>query len=190
MSYESSNVETSTSKANDFVDTRLASSLEVTTAAGNGTSIEHAYSDGMTLDSKGQVTPQSKSHSDFNHGVHASMNKTLLNRASELLRSLMDEGDPVRTEIDFQSLRGTVLSLWETAANASVFHQEILSILESAILSIDVPVKDQLGVFKEAVADLEADPITQAHVDVIRAQFIKRGFNPLAVLDGVDDING
>jgi hypothetical protein len=101
----------------------------------------------------------------------------------------MDEEDPVRIEIDFQSLQSSVLGLWETAANTSVFHQEILSILESAILSVDAPVKEHLLVFREAIADLEANPITQAHVDVIRTQFIKRGFNPLAILDCMDNVD-
>ena len=103
----------------------------------------------------------------------AKMSRPLLNRAREIIDNLMDEEDPVAIEIDFQSLRGSVLGLWETAANTSVFHQEILSILESAILSIDAPAKEQLLVFREAIADLEANPITQAHVDVIRTQFIK-----------------
>ena len=90
MSYESSNIETLTSNANDIVDTRLVSSLEVTTVAGNGTTINHTYGDGQTLDSEGQVANQSRSHSASARGVHASMDKTLLNRASELIRNLMD----------------------------------------------------------------------------------------------------
>jgi hypothetical protein len=190
MSYGSFNFETSTANTSVFSDTTLVSSHQVTTVAGSSAIPEHTYSDGLTLDSKGQVANQSKSHSAPTHGDRANLDRALLNRAREIINSLMDEEDPVRIEIDFQSLRGSVLSLWETAANASVFHQEILSILESAILSIDVPVKEQLLVFREAVGDLEADPITQAHVDVIRAQFIKRGFNPLAILDCMDNIDG
>lgn len=115
-----------------------------------------------------------------------SLDKSLLERAKDVVESLR-VNDVMDTAINLDSLRGIVLQLWESATNSTQFHQEILALLESAVISIESPNKDQLSVFREAIIDLENDVLAQAHVDVIRRQFIKRGFSPLAVLSEIED---
>jgi hypothetical protein len=115
-----------------------------------------------------------------------SLDKSLLARARNIIDGFTP-GDVMEDTINFESLRGIVLQLWESAENASQLHQEILAILESAILSIECPTESQLAAFKEAVTDLGSDVLTQAHVDVIRRRFIAEGFSPLALLSEVKD---
>jgi len=115
-----------------------------------------------------------------------SLDKSLLERAKDIVESLR-VNDVMDTAINLDSLRGIVLQLWESATNSTQFHQEILALLESAVISIDSPNEDQLSVFREAIIDLENDVLAQAHVDVIRRQFIKRGCSPLAVLSEIED---
>jgi len=116
------------------------------------------------------------------------LDRSLLNRANNIIDSL-DHRDVVEATVHLESLRGIVLQLWESAATSSQTHQEILAVLESAILSIESPNEGQLSAFKEAVMDLGNDVLTQAHVDVIRRRFIGEGFSPLALLSELEDGN-
>lgn len=116
------------------------------------------------------------------------LDRSLLNRANNIIDSL-DHRDVVESTVHLESLRGIVLQLWEIAATSSQAHQEILAVLESAILSIESPNEGQLSAFKEAVMDLGNDVLTQAHVDVIRRRFIGEGFSPLALLSELKDGN-
>jgi len=84
-------------------------------------------------------------------------------------------------------LRGIVLQLWESAANATQFHQEILAALESAVLGVETLNKNQLSAVREAVMDLGNDVLSEAHLDVIRRKFIAEGFSPLALLSEVEN---
>jgi hypothetical protein len=114
------------------------------------------------------------------------LDKSLLERAKDIVESLR-VNDVMDTAINLDSLRGIILQLWESATNSTQFHQEILAFLETAVISIESPNENQLSVFKEAIIDLENDVLAQAHVDIIRSQFIKRGFSPLAVLSEIED---
>lgn len=119
-------------------------------------------------------------------GVARGLDRSLLSRAKDIIGSF-NHSDVMDATINLESLRGIVLQLWESARKSTQFHQEILAILEAAILSAESPTDTQLSVFKEAVTDLANDVLTQAHVDVIRRRFIGEGFSPLAVLTEVED---
>jgi hypothetical protein len=114
------------------------------------------------------------------------LDKSLLKRAQIILESF-DCDDAVSVAINIESLRGIILQLWESAANASQFHQDILAVLESAMLSVVSPSSHHLSVFREAIRDLNSDLLAQAHVDVIRRRFISAGFSPLALLTEIDE---
>jgi len=118
--------------------------------------------------------------------VSGGLDKSLLERAKSIIGSF-DPDDVMDAAVNLESLRGILLQLWESATRSTPFHQEILAILESAMLSIESPSEDQLSVFREAVADLGNDALTQAHVDVIRRLFISGGFSPLVLLSEVED---
>jgi len=118
--------------------------------------------------------------------VPMGLDRSLLNRAKNIMDGF-NHSDIMEVAVNLESLRGIVLQLWESAANASQLHQEILAILESAILSVECPTESQLAAFKEAVTDLGIDILTQAHVNVIRRRFIAEGFGPLALLSEVKD---
>jgi len=113
--------------------------------------------------------------------VGRSLDKSLLARAQSIVDSL-DLVDVEQATVDFESLRGIIIQLWESAVNASQFHQDILAILESAMLSVDLPGANHLPHFREAIRDLCSDALTGAHVDVIRRRFINAGFSPLVLL--------
>ena len=114
------------------------------------------------------------------------LDKSLLKRAKSIIDSFNCD-DVMEATVYLESLRGIVLQLWESATTTTQFHQEILAILESAILPIDSPNRTQLSVFREAIMDLGSDVLTQAHVEVIRRQFINEGFSPLALLSEIED---
>lgn len=115
-----------------------------------------------------------------------SLDKSLLKRAKIIIDSF-DPSDVIGSAINTETLRGIVLQLWESATNATLFHQEILAAIESAVLSVESPSMNQLSAFKEAIMDLGSDVLAQAHLDVIRRRFIAEGFNPLALLSQVED---
>ena len=114
------------------------------------------------------------------------LSKSLLERAKSIIESFKCD-DTFDATINFDSLRGIILELWESARESTQFHQQILGILESAILSIEMPNQKQLLVFREAIVDLGHDVLTPAHVDVIRTQFVNHGFTPLALLSEIED---
>jgi len=130
--------------------------------------------------------PHSFSLVESKQVVPKGLDRSLLNRAKDIIDSF-NNCDVMESTIDLESLRGTVLQLWESATNGTQFHQEILATLESAILSVESPNESQLSVFKEAVMDLENDILTQAHVDIIRERFVAEGFSPLALLSEAED---
>jgi len=114
------------------------------------------------------------------------LDKSLLERAKTLLEDY-NITDAMQTTIDLGSLRGIVLQLWESAATSTQFHREILALLEAAVISLESPNEGQLSVLREAVIDLQNDVLAQAHIDVIRRQFINEGFSPLALLSEIEN---
>lgn len=114
------------------------------------------------------------------------LNKSLLDRAKSIVESFKFD-DAFDATIDFDSLRGIILELWESARDSTQFHRQILGILESAILSVEIPSQEQLSVFREAIIDLGHDVLTTSHVDVIHMQFMNQGFSPLALLSELED---
>ena len=119
-------------------------------------------------------------------GVSRSLDKTLLKRAQQILECF-DCDEELDAAVNMEAMRGIVLELWRSAEASSAAHQDILAILENAILSIDIPTPEQLSVLREAVSDLGNDTLTEANVEVIRKQFINRGFSPLALLTHLPD---
>lgn len=116
----------------------------------------------------------------------AHLDKSLLERAKTTLEDF-NINDAMQATIDLGSLRGVVLQLWETAATSTQFHKEILAILEAAVISLESPNEGQLSVLREAIIDLQNDVLAQAHVDVIRRQFINEGFSPLALISEIEN---
>ncbi len=121
--------------------------------------------------------------------LRGSLDNSLLKRAADIIESFKAE-DPISAVNDLESLRGIILQLWENAAEATQYHQEILSLLESAMLSVEHPSEGMLRCFREAILDLQNTVLSQANVDVIRRQFIRQGFSPLALLSDSEDMDG
>lgn len=143
-----------------------------------------------TLDASGEAPQVTRTHlAKYTTTVQEGLDKSILGRAKSIIESFGDS-DVMEVAINLESLRGIVLQLWESATSSSQFHQEILAILESALISVESPNENQLSVFREAIADLERDVLAQVHVDVIRGQFIREGFSPLALLSEVEDVDG
>ena len=119
------------------------------------------------------------------------IDKTLLDRAFELLDSL-DPGDAYETPLHLNSLAGTLMALWESAADCSQLHQDILAILENAVTCMRaddtlVLTESRLRVLREALNDLRQPQLAGAHVEVARSQFIREGFPPLGFADANDN---
>jgi hypothetical protein len=80
------------------------------------------------------------------------------------------------------------MALWESAADCSQFHQDILAILENAVTCMRAddtlaPTESRLRVLREALNDLRQPQLAGAHVEVARSQFIREGFPPLGFAD-------
>ena len=118
--------------------------------------------------------------------LRGSLDQSLLKRAESIIDGY-EPLDPLDATLNMESLQGIVLGLWESAAGSSQYHQDILAALESAVLSIESPDESQLSVFREAIRDLSNNVLTEEHVEIMRQQFIARGFSPLALLDEVED---
>lgn len=179
MSYDLSSPLTQAENSGVFVELDSTCSFAETTGVLSGDT-GSSYVGNSDL-STGEQVRYGKS-SDRLPSPSGHLDKKILNRVSDLIETLQEESDPLTYDITYQSLRINVTSLWESAATASEFHQDILAVLEAGLLSIDEPGGDHLDAFREAVLDLESDPITQAHVNVIRRRFMDCGINPLAML--------
>ena len=176
------------SAASDFNRSIIETGTSVSEAPSKITSSRGwEYELDQTLDATGKLPERTKDRVG-QHGktLVGGLDKSLLGRAQVILESF-DWDDAVGVAINMESLRGIILQLWESAANASQFHQDILAVLESAMLSVELPDSHHLSVFREAIRDLESDLLAQAHVDVIRRRFISAGFSPLALLTEIDD---
>jgi len=171
----------------------ISAAFHGTRSGGTGSGVRTAdkiFSSEANLDERTQGLP-SRTAAEFRvaeckPAVGKGLNKSLLERAKSIIDGFNCD-DVMDATVNLESLRGIVLQLWKSATNSSQFHQDILAILESAIISVEYPNKDQLTVFREAVIDLGNNVLTQAHVDVIRRRFISEGFSPLALLSEVED---
>jgi hypothetical protein len=114
------------------------------------------------------------------------LDKSLLRRAISILESF-DSQDIVAAQLDMDALRGLVLELWDSAESATQLHQDILALVEEAVLGINSLNQDQVLVLKEAFRDLANPILVQVHVDLIRDRLIAQGFSPLALLSELAD---
>ncbi len=117
------------------------------------------------------------------------LDKALLRRAVAILESF-DSHDIVATQLNMDALRGLVLELWESAQSATQLHQDILTLIEEAVLSVTSLNQDQILALKEGFRDLANPILVQVHVDLIRDRLIAQGFSPLALLSELADDGG
>jgi len=144
------------------------------------------YDSTLTIDANGEAAQVSRpAPSHASKDAHGILDQLLLRRAIEIVDSF--EGcDVIDASVNLESLRGIVTQLWNSAVGSTRFHQDILAGLESGILSIEVPTPGQLSVIREALTDLSQKVLTQAHVEIIRSEFVSRGFSPLALLSNTE----
>lgn len=125
-------------------------------------------------------------HTSYGKALNGRLDKHLLHRATDIIDSF-DSSDRMAYEINLESLRGIVMQLWESATSSTAYHQEILAMLESAVISVDLLSEGQLSALREAISDLESSPLTHVHVDIIRDRFIEEDFSPLALLSEMEE---
>ncbi len=110
----------------------------------------------------------------------------LLRRAEETLNSL-DDADEIDMQLLLAGLVGIVSDLWESAAEASDIHQEILATLENGVrvaagrgrsLSTD----ESLAI-RGAVHFLKQPRLVRSNAESIRSEFVEAGFQPLGFLE-------
>jgi len=119
------------------------------------------------------------------------IDRTILDQAFDLLESL-DPRDAYQTPLHLNSIAGALMALWESAADCSQFHQDILAILENAVTCMRAddtlaPTESRLRVLREVLNDLRQPQLAGAHVEVARSQFIREGFPPLGFADANDN---
>ena len=165
------------------------SNLKSKNVMGYGPSTLEHYNPNVTLGANAEVPQKAKMPlSENGKPASGKLDRSLLNRAKTIIDSFNSD-DAIESTINIESLRGIVLQLWESAANATQFHQEILAALESAILGVETLNNNQLSAVREAIMDLGNDVLAQAHLDVIRRRFIAEGFSPLALLSEIENDN-
>jgi hypothetical protein len=144
------------------------------------------YDSNLTIDAKGETGQLSRpAPSHATKDARGILDQLLLTRAIEIVDSF--EGcDVIDASVNLESLRGIVSQLWNSAIGSSRFHQDILAALESALLSIETPTSAQISILREALIDLGQKVLTQAHVEIIRSEFVSRGFSPLALLSNTE----
>jgi len=163
------------------------SASEPTGVTAFGYPITHRYEANETIDVNGKTPQRAKTTlAQDRKAATGALDKSLLERAKSIIDGFNCD-DIMDATINLESLRGIVLQLWESATSGTQFHQAILAILESALISVESPNEGQLSVFREAISDLENDVLTQAHIDVIQRRFIGEGFSPLALLSEIEE---
>lgn len=164
-----------------------ASSLELVHFAGHGIPTLNQYGPNVTVGANADA-PQKNGMPLSENGKPATgkLDGSLLNRAKTIIDSFNSD-DVIESTINIESLRGIILQLWESAVNATQFHQEILAALESSVLGVETLNNNQLSAVREAIMDLGNDVLAPAHLDVIRRRFIVEGFSPLALLSEIEN---
>jgi hypothetical protein len=114
------------------------------------------------------------------------IDQSLLMRAAGLLDGIEDLNDEDLT-LTLEALRCVVFELWISVAEATQFHQSILAIVESFLLSREHLDPGQAIALRGAIKDLNLPLLGEQHVEVIRSQFIDQGLKPLAILSEYND---
>jgi len=105
----------------------------------------------------------------------------------EQLESINPE-DQFETQLQLVSLSGTTMEMWETAAESSEAHQEVLAILENGVRQVarDGMLSDeQLSAIREALRELPQAVLVRSIVETIRVRFLSAGFGPMAFAEDV-----
>lgn len=118
---------------------------------------------------------------DSRKPLTGTLDRSALLRATELTDNIESESED-ELALTFESLRCAVSILWSSAANASIHHQDVLSLISSAITSDTSMNRDRAAALRGAFKDLASPLLTAQHVDVIQSQFIDVGYNPLEIL--------
>ncbi len=113
----------------------------------------------------------------------------LLKRAREIIESI-DPLEDFETQLNLDALKGTVAEMWESAAQSSEIHKDILSILESGVRSSATAghvTAGQLTAFREALSDLEQTRLVAEHAQSLRDEFIRQGFVALGFASQLEE---
>ena len=107
--------------------------------------------------------------------------------AIELIEGI-DLDVPDDADLAIASLLSIVGRMWPSTTRASQEHQELLAILESALLgrTDETLTPGHVRVFREVLLDLRREELTPANVEVVQSQFLDEGFGPLSPFSGVD----
>ncbi len=110
-----------------------------------------------------------------------------LENAIEIVEGI-DLDVPDDADLAIASLVSIVGQMWSSATHASQEHQELLAILESALLSRtnETLTPGHVRVFREVLLDLRREELTAANVEVVQSQFLDEGFGPLSPFTDVD----
>ncbi len=109
----------------------------------------------------------------------------LIRKATEITESLSLD-DYFDTQLHLTALQGLACDMWASASESSELHQELLAVFESAVRQTNADgdaTHQQLDLFRECLCDLSRPSLVRAHAEVLRSQFIRMGFKPLAFLD-------
>lgn len=113
----------------------------------------------------------------------------LLKKAMELVESI-DPDDQFETQLQLVSLAGTLMETWETAAECSEAHQDVLAILENGIRQAardGMVTEEQLSATREALRELSQPIVVPSAVDTIRTRFVSTGFGPMAFAEDIQE---
>ena len=115
------------------------------------------------------------------------IDQELIEKAIEIVEGI-DLDVPDDADLAMASLLSIVGRMWPSATHASEEHQEMLGILESALLGgTNEPLTaGHARVFRELLLDLKREELTTANVEVVQSQFLDEGFGPLSPFNGVD----
>ncbi len=123
-------------------------------------------------------------------GATGQIDAALLRKALEIVDSIVPTHE-INTPLFLAALGGTVLEMWESAATSSEYHQDILATLENAVRAATVSgsvTEQQLSAFREALTDLALTRLVRENAKVVRSEFIRQGFGPLAFMGEPDEI--
>ena len=110
----------------------------------------------------------------------------LLRRAEEMLKSL-DGADELDVQLLLTGVVGIVSDMWESAADASDIHQEILATLENGVRIAaergrSLSAVESLAI-RSAVFSLKQARLVRSNAESVRSEFVEAGFPPMGFLE-------
>jgi len=164
----------------------FAALSNMTGVTGTGSELGHDTRQAARIESETFKHDQANRHPRAAQTKGKSVDAVLLGHAEETLKSL-DGADELDVQLLLTGVVGIVSDMWESAAEASNIHQEILATLENGVRVAAErgrsPSAAESLAIRNAVYCLKQARLVRSNAESVRSEFVEAGFPPMGFLE-------